>query len=156
MTQLQQLINELELQAHPEGGYYKETYRSAQTLDGQDRQLLTSIYFLLTAENVSRFHRIKSDELWYFHAGSPLIVHTLSERGHEQHHLGLDLSKGHQPFLWIPKDTIFGSSILEKEGYSLVSCAVAPGFDFRDFELFTAEQLLLKFAAHREIIERLT
>jgi predicted cupin superfamily sugar epimerase len=156
MTQLQQLINELELQAHPEGGYYKETYRSGQTLDGQDRQLLTSIYFLLTAENVSRFHRIKSDELWYFHAGSPLIVHTLSERGHEQHHLGLDLSKGQQPFLWIPKDTIFGSSILEKEGYSLVSCAVAPGFDFRDFELFTAEQLLLKFAAHREIIERLT
>jgi len=156
MTQLQQLINELELQAHPEGGYYKETYRSAQTLEGQDRQLLTSIYFLLTAENVSRFHRIKSDELWYFHAGSPLIVHALSERGHEQHHLGLDLSKGQQPFLWIPKDTIFGSSILEKEGYSLVSCAVAPGFDFRDFELFTAEQLLLKFAAHREIIERLT
>jgi predicted cupin superfamily sugar epimerase len=156
MTQLQQLINELGLQAHHEGGYYKETYRSGQTLDGQDRQLLTSIYFLLTAENVSRFHRIKSDELWYFHAGSPLIVHTLSERGHEQHHLGLDLSKGQQPFLWIPKDTIFGSSILEKEGYSLVSCAVAPGFDFRDFELFTAEQLLLKFAAHREIIERLT
>ena len=156
MTQIQQLINELELQAHPEGGYYKETYRSAQTLDGQDRQLLTSIYFLLTAENVSRFHRIKSDELWYFHAGSPLIVHTLSERGHEQHHLGLDLSKGQQPFLWIPKDTIFGSSILDAEGYALVSCAVAPGFDFRDFELFTAEQLLLKFAAHREIIERLT
>jgi len=156
MTQLQQLINELELQAHPEGGYYKETYRSAQTLDGQDRQLLTSIYFLLTAENVSRFHRIKSDELWYFHAGSPLIVHTLSERGHKQHHLGLDLSKGQQPFLWIPKDTIFGSSILDAEGYALVSCAVAPGFDFRDFELFTAEQLLLKFAAHREIIERLT
>ncbi|MEY3683061.1 MAG: hypothetical protein RLZZ289_1596, partial [Bacteroidota bacterium] len=78
MTQLQQLINELGLQAHPEGGYYKETYRAAQTLDGQDRQLLTSIYFLLTAENVSKFHRIKSDELWYFHAGRPLIVHTLS------------------------------------------------------------------------------
>jgi uncharacterized protein len=156
MTQLQQLINNLELQAHPEGGYYKETYRAAQTIDGQDRQLLTSIYFLLTAENVSKFHRIKSDELWYFHAGSPLIVHTLSERGHEQHHLGLDLSKGQQPFLWIPKDTIFGSSILDDEGYALVSCAVAPGFDFRDFELFTAEQLLLKFAAHQEIIERLT
>ncbi len=156
MTELQYLINELGLQAHPEGGYYKETYRAAQTLEGKDRQLLTSIYFLLTSENVSKFHRIKSDELWYFHAGSPLIVHTLSERGHEQHHLGLDLSKGQQPFLWIPKDTIFGSTILNDEGYALVSCAVAPGFDFRDFELFTAEQLLLKFAAHSEIIERLT
>ena len=156
MVKLQQLIEELGLQAHPEGGFYKETYRSAQTLEGQNRQLLTSIYFLLTAENVSRFHRIKSDELWYFHTGSPLIVHTLSERGHEQHHLGLDLSKGQQPFLWIPKDTIFGSSILDDEGYALVSCAVAPGFDFRDFELFTAEQLLLTFAGHQEIIERLT
>jgi len=156
MTELQYLINELGLQAHPEGGYYKETYRAAQTLEGKDRQLLTSIYFLLTSENVSKFHRIKSDELWYFHAGSPLIVHTLSERGHEQHHLGLDLSKGQQPFLWIPKDTIFGSTILNDKGYSLVSCAVAPGFDFRDFELFNAEQLLLTFAAHSEIIERLT
>jgi hypothetical protein len=156
MTQLQQLINELELQAHPEGGYYKETYRSAQTLDGQDRHLLTSIYFLLTAENVSRFHRIKSDELWYFHAGSPLIVHTLSKRGHEQHHLGLDLSKGQQPFLWIPKDTIFGSTILNDEGYSLVSCAVAPGFDFRDFELFERAELLEVFSEYREIVERLS
>jgi predicted cupin superfamily sugar epimerase len=156
MTQLQQLINELGLQAHPEGGYYKETYRSAQTLEGQDRQLLTSIYFLLTAENVSKFHRIKSDELWYFHAGSPLIVHTLSERGHEQHHLGLNLSIGQQPFLWIPKDTIFGSSILEKEGYSLVSCAVAPGFDFRDFELFERAELLEVFPEYREIVEKLS
>jgi predicted cupin superfamily sugar epimerase len=156
MTQLQQLINELELQAHPEGGYYKETYRSAQTLDGQDRHLLTSIYFLLTAENASRFHRIKSDELWYFHAGSPLIVHTLSKRGHEQHHLGLDLSKGQQPFLWIPKDTIFGSTILNDEGYSLVSCAVAPGFDFRDFELFERAELLEVFSEYREIVERLS
>jgi len=156
MTELQQLIDELGLQAHPEGGYYKETYRSAQTLEGQDRQLLTSIYFLLTAENVSKFHRIKSDELWYFHAGSPLIVHTLSERGHEQHHLGLNLSKGQEPFLWIPKDTIFGSSILEKEGYSLVSCAVAPGFDFRDFELFERAKLLEVFPEYREIVERLS
>lgn len=156
MTELQQLIENLGLQAHPEGGFYKETYRSAQTLEWEDRQLLTSIYFLLTAENVSKFHRIKSDELWYFHAGSPLIVHTLSEKGHEQHHLGLDLSKGQQPFLWIPKDTIFGSTILNDQGYSLVSCAVAPGFDFRDFELFERAELLDAFPQHQEIVERLT
>jgi len=133
MSSQQQLIDALGLLPHPEGGFYKETYRSELTLEGQERNLLTSIYFLLTSENVSRFHRIKSDELWYFHAGSPLIVHTLSERGHMQHYLGLDLSKGQQPFLWIPKDTIFGSTVLEKESFSLVSCAVAPGFDFRDF-----------------------
>ena len=156
MSSQQQLIDALGLLPHPEGGFYKETYRSELTLEGQERNLLTSIYFLLTSENVSRFHRIKSDELWYFHAGSPLIVHTLSERGHEQHHLGLDLSKGQQPFLWIPKDTIFGSTVLEKESFSLVSCAVAPGFDFRDFELFERPKLLAAYPEYREIVERLT
>jgi hypothetical protein len=125
-------------------------------LEGQERELLTSIYFLLTSENVSKFHRIKSDELWYFHAGSSLIVHTLSESGHVQHHLGLDFSKGQQPFLWIPKNTIFGSTVLEKDGFSLVSCAVAPGFDFRDFELFERDTLLLAYPEHKEIVEHLT
>ena len=156
MSSQQQLIDALGLLPHPEGGFYKETYRSELTLEGQERNLLTSIYFLLTSENVSRFHRIKSDELWYFHAGSPLIVHTLSERGHMQHYLGLDLSKGQQPFLWIPKDTIFGSTVLEKESFSLVSCAVAPGFDFRDFELFERPELLAAYPDHSEIVERLT
>ena len=149
-------IQTLGLLAHPEGGYYKETYRSEHTLEGQERDLLTSIYFLLTSEKVSKFHRIKSDELWYFHVGSPLIVHILSEVGHEQHHLGLDLSKGQQPFLWIPKDTIFGSTVLEKDGFSLVSCAVAPGFDFRDFELFERPELLAAYPEYREIVEHLT
>ncbi|MEY5001231.1 MAG: hypothetical protein RLZZ211_1267 [Bacteroidota bacterium] len=79
MSSQQQLIDALGLLPHPEGGFYKETYRSERSLEGEERNLLTSIYFLLTSENVSRFHRIKSDELWYFHAGSPLIVHTLSE-----------------------------------------------------------------------------
>jgi predicted cupin superfamily sugar epimerase len=156
MSSQQQLIDALGLLPHPEGGFYKETYRSERSLEGEERNLLTSIYFLLTSENVSRFHRIKSDELWYFHAGSPLIVHTLSERGHVQHHLGLDLSKGQQPFLWIPKDTIFGSIVLEKDSFSLVSCAVAPGFDFRDFELFARDTLMSVYPEHREIVKRLT
>ena len=156
MTTAQELVQSLGLLPHPEGGFYKETYRSELALDGIDRQLLTSIYFLLTSANVSKFHRIKSDELWYFHAGSPLIVHTLGERGHQQHHLGLDLSKGQQPFLWIPKDTIFGSTVLENDGFSLVSCAVAPGFDFRDFELFERSELLRAYPEHKEIVERLS
>ena len=156
MPSQEQIIETLGLLPHPEGGFYKETYRSELTLEGQERNLLTSIYFLLTSENVSKFHRIKSDELWYFHAGSPLIVHTLCERGHQQHHLGLDLSKGQQPFLWIPKNTIFGSTVLENDGFSLVSCAVAPGFDFRDFELFDRQTLLEAYPEYREIVERLT
>jgi predicted cupin superfamily sugar epimerase len=156
MTTAQELVQTLGLLPHPEGGFYKETYRSELTLESKDRQLLTSIYFLLTSANVSKFHRIKSDELWYFHAGSPLIVHTLGEHGHQQHHLGLDLSNGQQPFLWIPKDTIFGSTVLENDGFSLVSCAVAPGFDFRDFELFKRSELLAAYPDHKELVERLS
>jgi uncharacterized protein len=151
---IQELINELGLHPHPEGGYYKETYRSEDEI--RDRNLLTSIYFVLTSENVSRFHRIKSDELWYFHFGAAVTVHTLDELGHAEHLLGNDLQNGEKPFLLVKANTIFGSSIDTPNGFALVSCAVAPGFDFRDFELFTKDQLLKEFPAHEAIIARLT
>lgn len=149
-------VEKLELLPHPEGGFYKETYRSEQTIPGTERQLMTGIYFLLTSKNVSRFHRIKSDELWFYHAGSPLIVHTLDENGHTQNHVGLDFKAGQTPQFLVPKNTIFGSSVLNDDSYSLVSCVVAPGFDFTDFELFTKEELLPLFPEHEAIIERLT
>jgi predicted cupin superfamily sugar epimerase len=149
-------VEKLDMLPHPEGGFYKETYRSNETIPETNRQLMTGIYFLLTSENVSRFHRIKSDEIWFFHAGSPLIVHILDESGHKQQHVGLDLNAGQQPQFLVPKNTIFGSSVLHKNSYSLVSCAVAPGFDFEDFELFTKADLLPSFPEHEAIIERLT
>jgi hypothetical protein len=149
-------VEKLEMLPHPEGGFYKETYRSNETIPGTNRQLMTGIYFLLTSENVSRFHRIKSDEIWFFHAGSPLVVHTLDENGHRQQHVGLDLNAGQQPQFLVPKNTIFGSSVLHENSYSLVSCAVAPGFDFEDFELFTKADLLPLFPECEAIIERLT
>lgn len=153
---IQQIINELNLQPHPEGGWYAETYRSEENLNVKDRSLLTSIYFLLTSKNVSRFHRIKSDELWYFHQGSPVTVHTLDENGHTEHQLGNNFKNGEQPYLLVKANTIFGSSLDTENSFSLVSCAVAPGFDFRDFELFTKEELLSEHPNHFEIIERLT
>lgn len=85
------IIKKLNLQAHPEGGYFSEMYRSEMTIPGIERQLMTAIYFLLTSDNVSRFHRIKSDELWFYHGGSSLIVHTLGENGHTETKVGLDL-----------------------------------------------------------------
>jgi predicted cupin superfamily sugar epimerase len=156
MTSIETIIEKLDLKPHPEGGYYKETYRSVETcLDGS-RNLQTAIYFLLTSDNVSHFHRIKSDEIWYFHAGSPLIVHTLTDKGHTQHLVGNDLLAGQTPQLLVPKDIIFGSSVLEKDSYSLVSCSVAPGFDFADFELFSKEELMQDYAEFEEIIDLLT
>ena len=155
-TEISNIIEKLHLQPHPEGGYYKETYRSIDTCLDESRNLQTAIYFLLTSDNVSHFHRIKSDEIWYFHAGSPLIVHTLTEKGHTKHLVGNDLLAGQTPQLLVPKDTIFGSSVLEKDSYSLVSCSVAPGFDFADFELFSKEELMQDYATFEEIIDLLT
>lgn len=153
---IQQIIDELRLEAHPEGGFFIETYRSKEILANEGRNLMTSIYFLLTSENVSKFHQIKSDEMWYFHSGSPLVVHMLSKRGHEELIIGNDLNKGQRPYGMVPKDTIFGSCVLEENSYSLVSCAVAPGFDFRDFKLFTKEELMPDYAAFEDIIDKLT
>ena len=155
-NRVRELIDRFNLQAHPEGGFYSEEYRSEISLPTVDRQLMTSIYFLLPSEHVSNFHRIKSDELWFFHEGSPLTVHTLDENGHTEHLVGLDIENGQRPQLLVKADTIFGSTVNEARSYSFVSCVVAPGFDFRDFELFTSKELLTDYSEFKEIIEHLT
>ena len=154
--EISKLIEQLDLIPHPEGGFYRETYRSAEVIHDCDRNLMTAIYFILTSDNASKFHRIKSDELWFFHAGSPLIVHTLDETGHHQAVLGMDLQAGERPQLLVPKHTIFGSTVKASSAFSLVSCVVAPGFDFHDFELFSEEQLLALYPHETEIISQLT
>jgi predicted cupin superfamily sugar epimerase len=157
MSELKALIEAYGLLPHPEGGFYKETYRSEQELDSRKRNLATAIYFVLTSDNVSRFHRIVSDELWFFHSGSPITIHLLDHvYGHRQIALGNDFAAGQHPQFCVPGGTIFGSSVDVPNGYALVSCVVAPGFDFADFELFERENLLKEFPAHQEIIDRLT
>ncbi len=155
-NEIQELINKLGLLPHPEGGFYKETYRSSEEIPGKGRSLQTAIYFLLTSSNVSRFHRIKSDEIWFHHAGSPLIVHMLDDSGYHTQVVGMDLDAGQTPQFLVPANTIFGSTVLEEDSYTLVSCTVAPGFDFKDFELFNAETLCSLYPEHSEIIDRLT
>jgi predicted cupin superfamily sugar epimerase len=153
------LVKSLNLLPHPEGGFYKETFRSADGIetDQGERNLCISIFFLLTSENVSKFHRIKSDELWFFHEGSPLTVHTLGENGYESLSLGLsDLDSDCLPQQLVKANTIFGSSVDQPESYSLVSCVVTPGFDFQDFELFESKDLLPLFPQAETIIRRLT
>ena len=152
-NKIELLIQELNLIPHPEGGFYRETYRSEEVLKDVKRNLVTTIYFLLRSEDISHLHRIKSDEHWFFHAGSPLVVHTLDKNGHHKHLVGLELNKGETPHFIVPKNTIFGSQVLEKNSYSLVSCLVFPGFDFADFELIKRAELLKEFPQHKEIIE---
>ncbi len=155
-NRIQELVEKLGLLPHPEGGFYKEMYRSNSLTNKGSRSLMTSIYFLLTGSNYSRFHRIKSDEAWYFHEGSSLIVHELSENGYTQTPLGNDLSAGEKPFHLVKAEVIFGSSVQDENGYALVSCAVAPGFDFEDFELFDYKILLEMYPQNEEIIRKLS
>ena len=160
----QYYISKLGLEPHPEGGYFKRTFESQEQITDQEltvdfegkRMLYTSIYFLLTSNDVSHFHRLQSDELWYYHAGSPLSVHMIDENGeYTEYKLGLDLENGEVPQVLVPKNTIFGSSVKDRETFSLVGCMVSPGFEYQDFELFTQEELLLKYPEHKEIIVKI-
>lgn len=152
-----EIIEQFNLKSHPEGGFYAETYRASESIPGKNRQLLTSIYFLITGNSISRFHRIQSDECWYFHEGSPLLVHSIFPNGeHEITELGLDFNQHEVPFHVVPAKTIFGSHLKDHTGYAFVSCAVAPGFDFNDFELFSSEELLKLYPNHQSIITQLT
>lgn len=151
-------INQLGLDKHPEGGYYKNSFTSAEAIDafGTKRSLFTNIYFLLESKDISHFHRLKSDEVWYYHAGSPLLVHIIDEQGnYNEMKVGLDIENGEMPQVIVPKNSIFGSSVIEKDTFSLVGCMVSPGFDFEDFELFTQDELLTNYPQHEEIIKRL-
>ncbi|MDQ0270587.1 cupin domain-containing protein [Cytobacillus purgationiresistens] len=156
-------IKGLQLEAHPEGGFFRSTFSSEEEItdfngrfEGQ-RSLYTSIYFLLRSQDVSHFHRLKSDELWYYHAGSSLTVHLIHENGkYEEIKLGLDIENGEVPQAKVPKNAIFGSSVMNQNTYSLVGCMVSPGFDFADFELFTQDELLAQYPQHEEVIRKLT
>lgn len=149
----QDFIETLQLQPHPEGGYYFETYQSELQVEG--KKLYTSIYFLLEAGNISHFHRIQSDELWYFHAGDALTIHMIDSDGRYQSvKLGLDVKKGEVPQYLVPKNTIFASTVEGEDEWSLVGCMVAPGFTFEDFELFAQDELMQWYPEHHAIIEK--
>ncbi|WP_211117173.1 cupin domain-containing protein [Sporosarcina ureilytica] len=151
-------IEQLALEQHPEGGYYKSTFTADETIDafGTTRKLYTNIYFLLKSGEVSHFHRLKSDEVWYYHGGSSLTIHIIDEEGnYRELKLGLNLDAGEQPQAIVRKNSIFGSSVMDKDTFSLVGCMVSPGFDFEDFELFTQKELLALYPQHESIIRKL-
>jgi len=157
-------IKTLHLQPHPEGGFYKETYRSTERIVYSvlprrftgDRNFSTAIYFLLRAQDRSLFHRIKSDELWHFYAGNTLLIYVLDENGLTTHHLGNDIERGESLQMVIPANTWFGALVIPGGEYTLAGCTVAPGFDFQDFEFADQQQLLKTFPAHSDIIKKLS
>jgi predicted cupin superfamily sugar epimerase len=168
MTKFQEaeeIVKKLNLSPHPEGGYFSEIYRNEEIIpqnhlparyDGE-RKYITSIYFLLKGDNISHFHILKSDEIWYFHSGAPIIAHKISEDGkYEKEILGINFAAGEKPQVIFKRNTWFAAEVFDKESYTLIGCAVAPGFEFSDFKLGDRNELILKYPDHKEIIERLT
>src|SRR5271165_340190 len=158
-------IEELKLEPHPEGGYYRQTYRSdvaiAQTAlpagFSGERAVSTAIYFLLDAENFSAFHRLRSDELWHFYAGGPLVVHVIHPDGaYSEIQVGCDPGAGEVLQAVVKAGCWFASRLRDPKSYALVGCTVSPGFDFEDFELAKREELVRLYPQHRHLIERLT
>ena len=156
LSRVNDIIKELKLLKHPEGGFYAETYCSTIKTEDKKGVLMTAIYFLLTSENVSHFHRIKHDELWFHHEGSPISIHILEKGEHKEYILGKTFGQECRPQQLVKGNTIFGSSVLEADSYALVSCVVSPGFDFNDFELFSYEELIKEYPKEGDIIKRLT
>ena len=161
---VQQLIQQYNLQPHPEGGWYKETYKSDEYISGStlperfggSRVFSTAIYFLLEQGNFSAFHRIKSDECWHFYAGDPLVVYVMQLNGRlDIIHLGNDIEKGQVFQFVVPANCWFASRPAPGSTFCFVGCTVAPGFDFTDFELATASSLTALFPQHKAIIEEL-
>lgn len=157
LERVEKIIAQYNLTPHPEGGFYKETFRSEGKITESGKNNLTSIYFLLVDNHVSHFHRIQSDECWYFHEGTPLEIHELHPDGtHVVKTLGLGNGSQQEPFAVVHGNTIFGSHLKDFLGYALVSCAVAPGFDFSEFELFSRKELVENYPKHQKIIDVLT
>ena len=191
MKDAQYWIEKLGLEAHPEGGYFRQTYKSqarivpeasgkarpaakGATSVGQPelhgpRAASTAIYFLLEGENFSALHRLRSDEMWHFYAGSPLVVHVLDPASeYSSILLGNDLEAGQVFQAVVQAGCWFGAELAQnphfsqnrgevgQPSYALVGCTVAPGFEFEDFEMATREELQAKYPGQKEIIQKLT
>ena len=165
MTSAEEWIEALQLKPHPEGGFYREVYRSMSEVEADalpdrfktPRVHSTSIYFLLRAGDVSRLHRIRQDEIWHFHDGDGAIVHRIDADGHSTRHaLGRDPNAAQSPQVVIPAGEWFGGEVAPGGSFVLVGCTVAPGFEFEDLEMADRAELSARFPQHAELIERLT
>ena len=162
---VQQLISFYNLLPHPEGGFYRQTYKSSMSIDGQflsndfdgARAASTAIYFLLNETNFSAFHRIKSDELWHFYAGDALNIYVIDVDGNiEIIRLGNNYINGESFQAVVKAGSWFASAPVNNKSHSFVGCTVAPGFDFQDFELAERDKLIALFPQHKSIITSFT
>ena len=156
-------IKQLQLIKHPEGGYFREVYRSGEKILPEhlpkryksSRNFSTSIYFLLEENQFSAFHFLQSDELWHFYDGSTVLLYIIDQKGNlSVHKLGREKDSNFQ--ITIKRRNWFAAEVENKKSFSLFGCTVSPGFDFDDFKLGKRIELIRKFPKHKNIIGRLT
>ncbi len=156
-------IEKLGLLPHPEGGFYKEVYRSKDSIESEGlperfaekRDISTAIYYLLQAGDFSAFHRIKSDEIWHHYEGGLLEIVVIAPSGEFEKYL-LGKEGNALPMLIVPHNCWFAARPYGSCKYVLAGCTVAPGFDFLDFEMAEFQQLADKFPNQIELIKTLT
>ncbi|ALO16238.1 hypothetical protein L21SP5_02615 [Salinivirga cyanobacteriivorans] len=162
-TEEQQIIENLNLKPHPEGGFFRETYRTPIFVAGKNlpesfggrRNLSTSILFFLPAGNFSAFHRLRQDEVWYFHHGKGPVLHCIyPDNTYKKITLGPGIEHNQYPQFEIPANTLFAAQTIQN--YALVGCLATPGFDFADLDMPPAAQLIKEFPDHQQIIKTLT
>jgi hypothetical protein len=155
----------LDLQAHPEGGHFREIYRSADRIPAGvfpgrfsgPRSVSTSIYFCLGPGERSNLHRLRADEIWHFYAGTGLDIHCFFEDlTHRVIKLGRNFEGGEVFQAVIPGGCWFGAEGAGPQDWALFGCTVAPGFDFAEFELGRRDDLQTRFPNQAAIIRRLT
>ena len=155
------MVEALGLTPHPEGGFFRETYRSARRLvagrDGAERDAATAIYFLLPAGEFSASHGLRgSAEHWHHYAGDPSEIHTIGSSGdHRVTILGPDVHRGERPQVLVEAGTL-QAAITRGSRFALCGCTVTPGFDFADFEMPARDDRVARFPQHAEVIRRLT
>lgn len=155
------LIDSLGLEPHVEGGYFKETFRNEQCFEFGDRKrpVLTSIYYLLTVDSPhGRFHLNRSDIMHYFQLGDPITYYLIYPNGDlETRILGSDFDAGHELQFNVPAGVWKASqmSMDGEHGYGLLGEAVAPGFEYEDMTLGQADDLIVQFPQHADLINRL-
>jgi hypothetical protein len=158
-------IERLNLLKHPEGGYYVRTYFAREWIEkehlpprfGGSRPFSTAIYYLVPGDEFSAFHRIQSDEMWHFYAGSPLTLHILDSEGRlTEKVLGRDVESGESFQVVVEAGCWFAATVHDASSYSLAGCTVAPGFSYDDYELARCEDLTARYPLHADLIRRLT
>lgn len=150
---IEALVRELGLEPHPEGGYFRETYRAGAT----GEPLATAIYFLVTPSSFSALHRLRADEIYHFYLGDPLDMLLLYPDGRcERPVLGADVEAGERPQLVVPAGVWQGSRVQEGGAFTLFGTTMAPGFTFAAFEMGEREALCAEYPDHPALVRRYT